>query len=95
MIKSLEGQIAWITGGGSGIGLAGAMARFPQILLNVRVARGFSTGSSTAQRATAAAQRGWKAQPGGRSAGLGGSPCSRMRRCVRAGLGMAETSAWA
>ena len=26
MIKSLEGQIAWITGGGSGIGLAGAMA---------------------------------------------------------------------
>ncbi len=26
MINSLEGQIAWITGGGSGIGLAGAMA---------------------------------------------------------------------
>ena len=26
MVKSLQGQIAWITGGGSGIGLAGAMA---------------------------------------------------------------------
>jgi NAD(P)-dependent dehydrogenase (short-subunit alcohol dehydrogenase family) len=26
MSTSLKGQIAWITGGGSGIGLAGAMA---------------------------------------------------------------------
>jgi len=26
MVKSLQGQVAWITGGGSGIGLAGAMA---------------------------------------------------------------------
>jgi NAD(P)-dependent dehydrogenase (short-subunit alcohol dehydrogenase family) len=26
MVKSLQGQVAWITGGGSGIGLAGALA---------------------------------------------------------------------
>ena len=26
MVTSLQGQVAWITGGGSGIGLAGAMA---------------------------------------------------------------------
>src|SRR6202043_2639850 len=42
-------------------------------------AAGSSSGRSTAQRARATGQRGWKGHPGGGAAGLGGSPASAAR----------------